>query len=203
MQPLNNSSHSRLCLVLRSVPCAGAEWRGIAVIHAHTYMYVRIHAHTYMHVRIHAHTYMHACTHTRTHIHACTDAYTHTHTCLHVCTHTRTHIHACTHTRTHMNAQMHTVLAFLTNRDAFVFGCNHDCPDSAHVPSVPTYVECSCLCERWLPHQGGPHLPHSVRHTLICVWRHRRARGEAPVHAHTYIHTEYTCVLQLCTTVYT
>ena len=64
---------------------------------------------------------------------------------------------------------------------------------------LPTYVECSCLRERWLPHQGGPHLPHSVRHTLICVWRHRRAWGEAPVHAHTYVRT-YVLTYSVCCT---
>ena len=97
----------------------------------------------------------------------------------------------CMHIHTYMNAQMHTVLVFLTNRDAFVL--DPTMTVSAHVPSIPTYlptyVECSCLRECWLPHQGGPHLPHSVRHTLICVWRHRRAWGEAPVHAHTYVRT--------------
>ena len=51
--------------------------------------------------------------------HACTYIRTCMYRCIPVCTHTHTH--------THMNRQMHTVLVFLTNRDGFVFGCNHDC----------------------------------------------------------------------------
>ena len=123
----------------------------------------------------------------------------------HACTYIRTCMHRCipvsTHTCTHMDPQMHTVMVFLTNRDGFVFECNHDCVLTLLMFPVylPTYVECSCLRERWLPHQGGPHLPHSVRHTLICVWRHRRARGEAPVHAHTYVRTySVWCTPGLC-----